>query len=49
MTQFRSKGKGKDRKAYPINPRKPYGISREVAYEDVKALRNKGAVPSICS
>ena len=42
MTQFRSKGKGKDRKAYPINKKKPYGISREVAYEDVQALRNKG-------
>ena len=36
MTQFRSKGKGKDRKAYPVNPRKPYGVSREVAYEDVQ-------------
>lgn len=42
MTQFRSKGKGKDRKAYPVNSRKPYGTSREVAYEDVQALRNKG-------
>ena len=42
MTQFRSKGKGKDRKSYPINKKKPYGISREVAYEDVQALRNKG-------
>ena len=42
MPQFRSKGKGKDRKAYPVNPRKPYGVSREVAYEDVQAIRNKG-------
>ena len=42
MTQFRSKGKGKDRKAYPVNPRKPYGISREAAYEDVQAMRAQG-------
>ena len=42
MTQFRSKGKGKDRKAYPVNPRKPYGTSRQVAAEDVQELRKRG-------
>ena len=42
MTQYRSKGKGDNRKVYPVNPRKPYGISREVAYEDVQAIRNRG-------
>jgi len=43
VTEFRSKGKGKDRKVYPVGTkRKPFGISRELAYEDVEALRQKG-------
>ena len=42
MTEFRSKGKGKERKVYPVKKRQPYGISRELAYKDVQALREKG-------
>ena len=42
MTEFRSKGKGRNRKVFPINPRKPYGVSRELAAEEVQALRDKG-------
>ena len=41
MTEFRSKGKGKERKVYPVK-RQPYGISRELAYKDVQELREKG-------
>ncbi len=41
-TQFRSKGKGKDRKVYPLKKRNPYGINRELAAKDVQALRNEG-------
>lgn len=39
MTEFRSKGKGKDRKVYPVNKKKPFGIPRDLAYKDVKLLR----------
>ncbi|MGP6208015.1 hypothetical protein ACNF42_08325 [Cuniculiplasma sp. SKW3] len=42
MTEFRTKGKGKDKKVYPIQKRKPYGISRTLAYEDVQKLRSQG-------
>lgn len=42
MTEFRSKGKGKDRKVYPIQKRKPFGIPRKLAYEEVMALRKEG-------
>lgn len=42
MAQFRSKGTGKNRKTYPISDRKPYGVTRQLAYEDVMALRKKG-------
>lgn len=42
MKEFRSKGKGKDRKVYPVSGKKPYGTSRELAYEDVVAMRNQG-------
>lgn len=42
MTQFRSKGTGKNRKTYPIRDRKPYGVTRQLAYEDVISLRKKG-------
>lgn len=42
MTQFRSKGKGKNRKTYPISGKKPYGVNRQLAYEEVLQLRNRG-------
>ena len=42
MTEFRSKGKGKERKVFPVKKRQPYGISRELAYMDVKQLREQG-------
>ncbi len=42
MTEFRSKGKGKDRKVYPVNKRQPYGVTRKLASEDVLAMRNQG-------
>ena len=41
-TQFRSKGKGKERKVYPINKKKAYGVERTIAYEEVESLRNQG-------
>ena len=42
-TQFRSKGKGKERKVYPIGKKKtPYGINRELAAKDVQRLREEG-------
>lgn len=41
MTEFRSKGKGKDRKVYPMK-RQPYGVSRKLALEEVQALRQGG-------
>ena len=42
MTEFRSKGKGKDRQVYPIKKRQPFGVTRNVAYDDVMALRRQG-------
>lgn len=42
MTEFRTKGKGSDRKVYPIRKRKPFGVPRNIAYEEVQALREKG-------
>ena len=42
MTEFRTKGKGKDRQVYPIKKRPPFGITRKLAYEDVLALRKEG-------
>ena len=42
MTEFRSKGKGKDRKVYPVGKRKAYGVHRELAEEEVQELRKKG-------
>ena len=42
MTEFRSKGRGKDRKVYPVGKRKAYGVPRELAYEEVQELRKKG-------
>ena len=44
MVEYRSRGKGKDRQVYPIGSgrRKPYGIPRELAYDDVKQIRSEG-------
>lgn len=42
MTDFRTKGKGRERQVYPIGKRKPFGVSRELALEDVQALRKEG-------
>ncbi len=42
MTEFRTKGKGKDRQVYPVNRKKPFGISRELAFRDVEKLRADG-------
>ena len=42
MVEFRTKGKGKNRKVYPINKRNPYGVPRQLAYKDVLKLRNEG-------
>lgn len=42
MTEFRTKGKGRGRVVYPISGRKPYGVQRELALEEVEALRKKG-------
>ena len=42
MTEFRTKGKGKERQVYPIQKRKPFGIPRKLAYEEVMALRKQG-------
>ncbi|MGP6220974.1 hypothetical protein [Caldiplasma sukawensis] len=39
--EFRTKGKGKDRVVYPIS-KKPYGVPRELALEEVEALRKRG-------
>ena len=42
MTEFRTKGKGKDRKVYPVKKRQAFGIPRKLAYEEVEALRKQG-------
>ena len=42
MTEFRTKGKGKDRQVYPIKKRQPFGVPRKLAYEEVMALRQQG-------
>ena len=42
MTEFRSRGKGKDRQVYPVNKQKAYGVARQLAYEDVVKLRDHG-------
>jgi hypothetical protein len=41
MTEFRSKGKGKNRKVYPLKKRQPFGIPRKLALEDVQHLSRK--------
>lgn len=38
-TEFRTKKNGKK---YPLNPRKPYGVERKIAFEDVQKLRKEG-------
>ena len=42
MTQFRTKGKGNERKVYPVKKRQAFGISRDLAYDEVQALRAQG-------
>ena len=42
MTEFRTKGKGKDRQVYPIRKKQPFGVPRKLAYEEVMALRQQG-------
>jgi hypothetical protein len=42
MTEIRTRGKGKDRIVYPIKKRQSFGISKELAYGEVQALRNQG-------
>ncbi len=42
MTEFRTKGKGKERKVYPVKKRQAFGISRNLAYDEVQALRKQG-------
>jgi hypothetical protein len=42
MTDFRTKGKGRERQVYPIGKRKPFGVPRELAFKDVQALRKEG-------
>ena len=39
MTEFRTR---KDGRVYPVNKRKPFGVSRQLAYEEVMALRSEG-------
>ena len=41
MTEFRSKGKGKDRKVYPVQ-KKPFGMARNLAMDEVLAMRREG-------
>ena len=40
MTEFRRRKD--DGRVFPIQKRKPYGISRQLAYEDVQAFRKEG-------
>lgn len=42
MTEFRTKGKGKDRIVYPINERKAYGENKTLAKNTVEKLRTMG-------
>ena len=43
MTEFRTKGKGDNKKVYPINKRKLYTVDRNLTYED---LKNPSVTPS---
>ncbi|MHB1708770.1 MAG: hypothetical protein ACYCT2_04760 [Thermoplasmataceae archaeon] len=42
MTEFRSKGEGKDRVVYPVKKKQAFGVPRNLAYSEVQALRAKG-------
>ncbi|MBX8640723.1 MAG: hypothetical protein KIS29_10350 [Thermoplasmata archaeon] len=42
MTEFRTRGKGKERKVYPVKKRQAFGVSRDLAYDEVQALRKQG-------
>ncbi len=43
MTEFRTKGKGADRKVYPLSKKRTaFGVSRNLAYKEVEALRKEG-------
>ena len=42
MTEFRTKGKGKDRKVYPVKKRQAFGVPRNLAYDEVQELRKQG-------
>ena len=42
MTEFRTRGKGKERKVYPVKKRQAFGVSRNLAYDEVQALRKQG-------
>ena len=42
MTEFRTKGKGKERNVYPIKKRQAFGVPRKLAYDEVEALRKEG-------
>ena len=42
MTEFRTRGKGKERKVYPVKKRQAFGVSRNLAYDEVQALREQG-------
>ena len=42
MTEFRTKGKGKERKVYPVKKRQAFGVPRNLAYDEVQELRKQG-------
>ncbi|MBX8642812.1 MAG: hypothetical protein KIY10_09580 [Thermoplasmata archaeon] len=42
MTEFRTKGKGKERKIYPVKKRQAFGVPRNLAYDEVQELRKQG-------
>ncbi len=42
MTQFRTKGKGENRKVYPVGKGNPYGEPRDRALREVISLRERG-------
>ena len=42
MTEFRTKGKGKERQVYPVKKKQVFGVTRNLAYEDVLSLRSQG-------
>ena len=42
MTEFRTKGKGKERQVYPVKKKQAFGVTRNLAYEEVLSLRSQG-------